>query len=215
MMTNMSIYAAFQTTPSEARKPISGGRLKGFTDINPMWRIKKLTEQFGPCGLGWYIQIVDQHTEVGADGEVKAFATVNLFVKFDGEWSAPIQGVGGASFVAKEKGALYTDDECYKKAVTDAIGSCCKLLGMSADIYFDKDRTKYTVLSETEETAKAETFKADKAERQAKYFELVSMLTPEQQIALENQKQKKLEMWSIAEITKTINKINERNSKNA
>ena len=46
-------------------------------------------------------------------------------------------------FVAKEKSGLYTSDECYKMALTDAISVACKALGMGADIYWQSDRTKY------------------------------------------------------------------------
>lgn len=53
MSDNMRIYNAVREVPKEAQKPITAGRLKGMTDINPMWRIKKLTELFGPCGVGW------------------------------------------------------------------------------------------------------------------------------------------------------------------
>lgn len=50
-MTNLEIYEKSRTVPKEAKKSIAGGKLKGKTDINPMWRIKKLTELFGPCGV--------------------------------------------------------------------------------------------------------------------------------------------------------------------
>ena len=40
MSENMSIYNAVRSVPNEAIKPIGAGRLKGFSDINPMWRIK-------------------------------------------------------------------------------------------------------------------------------------------------------------------------------
>ena len=50
---NLDIYNNVRAVPAEAKKEIRGGRLNGKTDINPMWRIKKLTEQFGPCGIGW------------------------------------------------------------------------------------------------------------------------------------------------------------------
>ena len=46
--------------------------------------------------------------------------------------------------VASEKGGLYVDDECYKKALTDAISVACKSPGVGADVYWDGDRTKYT-----------------------------------------------------------------------
>ena len=50
-MENMDIYDRVRTAPQDALKPITGGRLNGKTDINPMWRIKTLTELFGPCGI--------------------------------------------------------------------------------------------------------------------------------------------------------------------
>ena len=53
MMENLGIYESVRKVPVSALKTISSGRLKGMSDINPMWRIKKLTEQFGPCGIGW------------------------------------------------------------------------------------------------------------------------------------------------------------------
>ena len=47
-------------------------------------------------------------------------------------------------FVAKERNGLYTSDECYKMALTDAISVACKALGFGADVYWQADRTKYT-----------------------------------------------------------------------
>lgn len=49
-MDNMTIYNAVRSVPDSAKRRIEAGRLKGKTDINPMWRIKALTEQFGLCG---------------------------------------------------------------------------------------------------------------------------------------------------------------------
>ena len=56
-MDNLKIYNSVREVPEEAKKLIQAGNIKGFTDINPMWRIKTLTEQFGPCGFGWYSEI--------------------------------------------------------------------------------------------------------------------------------------------------------------
>lgn len=141
---NMSLFEKFRVTPAEARKQITGGRLKGFTDINPMWRFKRLTEVFGPCGIGWKYEIVSQRIQPGYGNEVSAFVDILLYYKMDGAWSEGIPGIGGSSFVAVETKGAHTSDECFKMALTDAIGTACKALGMSADIFFEKDRTKYT-----------------------------------------------------------------------
>ena len=143
MEKNLEYYIKCKTPPPEALKEIAAGRLKGFTDINPMWRIKVLTEMFGPCGKGWYYTIDKQWLEPGVGGDAAGFVNISLYVKFDNEWSKPIAGTGGSMFVALEKNGPRTSDEVFKMATTDAISVACKSLGVGADIYWDKDRTKY------------------------------------------------------------------------
>lgn len=141
-MENMTIYDACRSVPESAKKAITAGRLKGKTDINPMWRIKRLTEQFGPCGIGWYYKPVRKWLETHGD-ETAAFVDIELYVKIGGEWSMPIAGTGGSMFAARQKDGVYVSDECYKMASTDAISVACKQLGIGADVYWDADRTKY------------------------------------------------------------------------
>ncbi len=142
-MENMEIYEKFRVVPDTAKKEIKAGRLKGMTDINPMWRIKALTEQFGICGIGWKPQIIRTWIDVGANGESITNVEILLFVKVDGQWSEGIPGIGGSKLVSKETAGLYTDDECYKKAYTDALSVACKSLGIGADVYWEKDNSKY------------------------------------------------------------------------
>ena len=143
-MGNMTIYEAYRSVPDNAQKPITGGHINGFTDISPMWRIKCLTEAFGPCGIGWYTEITEQWIVQGPDGKHAAFCNIKLYIRVDGEWSKPIVGTGGSSFVNIFKGKPATSDEAYKMAYTDAISVACKSLGIGADVYWDKDRTKYS-----------------------------------------------------------------------
>ena len=152
---NLELYNRIRDVTKNATKPIAAGRLKGKTDINPMWRIKTLTEQFGPCGFGWRYEIIKMWNEQGANGEIASFVHINLFVKYKGEWSEGIQGIGGASFVSNEKNGAYTSDECYKMALTDAISVSCKALGMAADVYWDNDSTKYTKSSPIDDNRKS------------------------------------------------------------
>ena len=141
-MDNMTIYDKLKITPQEAQKTIGGGRLKGFTDINPQYRIRALTEQFGPCGIGWYYTPDKKWTETAGD-EILCFVDISLYIKVDGEWSKPISGTGGSSIYAKEKAGMYASDEGYKMATTDAISVAAKQLGIGADIYWQKGETKY------------------------------------------------------------------------
>lgn len=145
-MDNLKFYEMGRSVPDNAKKSIGAGRLKGMTDINPMWRIKKLTEMFGACGIGWWYDII--HKEIVHDDYSKqkaAFVDIKLYYvdPESGVASKGIYGTGGASFVAQEKNGAYMSDECFKMALTDAISVAAKALGIGADVYFDKDRTKY------------------------------------------------------------------------
>lgn len=161
---NMRFYAKVQDTPQEARKEISAGRLKGYTDINPMFRIKKLTEVFGPAGFGWWTQNEKFTFEECKTGETAVFCTLELVVvdPETKEASHPITGIGGNKFVANEKNGQYCNDEAMKMAYTDALSIACKALGFSHDIYFAKDRTKYSLAEDEarEEEPSAEEFQA-------------------------------------------------------
>ena len=112
MSDNMRIYDAVRAVPEEAKRAITAGRLKGKTDINPMWRIKALTEQFGPCGDGWGYTIDRLWIEEGAKGEKCAFAMISLWYRQDdGMRSDPVIGIGENMLVANEKNELYNSDE--------------------------------------------------------------------------------------------------------
>ena len=133
---NLDIYNRIKDVPEKAQKKITGGRLNGMTDIKPMWRIEKLTEIFGICGFGWKTTIKNKEIIEGANGEKIAIVDIDLFVKIGEKWSEPIEGTGGSSFVANESKGLYTSDECFKMAYTDALSVACKSLGMGATIYW-------------------------------------------------------------------------------
>lgn len=148
-MENMMIYDAGKSVPAEAQKTIKGGRLNGFTDINPMWRIRKLTELFGPCGIGWYYEIDREWLErYEGTGEVAAFVRISLYIKADGEWSKPIVGVGGSMFAANERNGVRVSDEAFKMAQTDALSVACKNLGIGAAVYWSAGETKYSHMTD-------------------------------------------------------------------
>ena len=144
---NLRYYELLRKVPDYALKQIGAGRLKGMSDINPVYRIKAMTEAFGPCGIGWKYVITKQWLETYGQ-EVKAFCNIDLFIKVDGEWSDAIPGTGGSSLVAMERSGAYVSDEAYKMALTDALSVAMKALGVAADVYYSKDKvgqfdTKY------------------------------------------------------------------------
>ena len=148
MASNMDIYNALRQPPKTALRQIGGGKLKNFTDINPQWRYEAMTEQFGPCGIGWYYDIIRTWDKECSSGEVLVWMEIALYVKENGEWSKPIRGTGGNKIVNFEGGKLVPNDEGYKNAETDALSVAMKKIGMGADIYAGRwDGSKYKDVS--------------------------------------------------------------------
>lgn len=151
MSENLKLWNSVKRPPETALKTIKGGRLSGMTDISPQWRYQAMTEQCGPCGIGWKYEIKRLWLEAGTEGQQVAFAEIALYVKYDAifkegspEWGDPVPGVGGSMFIAKEKDGLRTSDEAFKMAVTDALSVAMKQLGVGADIYMGMwDGSKY------------------------------------------------------------------------
>lgn len=74
--------------------------------------------------------------------------------------------------ISKESGGLYTSDECYKMAFTDAISVACKMLGFGADVYWIADKTKYD--KTLNNNAKSENIPSKLDKPLSKYQKLIS-----------------------------------------
>lgn len=151
----MDKYKRLSRPPQTALKLIQAGRLKGKSDINPQWRIEAFTQEYGQCGTGWKFEIENLWNAPGPDDQVFAFAKIQLYVYIaDSGWSSPVPGIGGSMLVAKETAKLHANDEAFKMAVTDALGTAMKFFGVAADIYMGLwDGSKYKdreVIKETD-----------------------------------------------------------------
>lgn len=201
---NVELYNRFRECPESAKKKITGGNLNGKTDINPMWRIKRLTEEFGPVGFGWKIDIVNQWIEEGAEGVRVANVKINLYVKYNGEWSEAIPGIGGATLVDKQSKGLVTDDDAFKKAYTDAQSVACKALGIAADVYYERDpESKYNTDGEQNPTPPKPQQKPQQNTSPSKYQIIKDLLKTKTSIDFD-----KVSAWILAKWGKAI-KINE------
>ncbi len=141
-------YRKLAQPPPQALRPITAGRIKGKTDINPQWRYEAMTEEYGLCGMGWKFEITRRWTETGPDGQVFAFVDLNVYVSAEPTlpptWSEPIPGNGGSMLVKKEKGGLHANDDAFKMATTDALSAALKMIGVGADVYANRwDGSKY------------------------------------------------------------------------
>ncbi len=162
-MDNLGIWNKFSRPPKEALKTIGGGRLKGMSDVNPQWRLKAMTEQFGAIGIGWKYKIVE-HWNEAMNGEVACFVKIELFFMNGEVWSEPIEGLGGSMLLTKESKGLYLSDEGYKMALTDALSVAMKQLGVAADIYAGLwDGSKYRETPPTKQPDRVEITEAQQA----------------------------------------------------
>jgi hypothetical protein len=135
---NLVRYNRLSKVPKEALKPIDFGALKGKHSINPMWRIKAMTDEYGPYGEGWEVDYDYDFRGAGAYEMV----IVKTFVraKVDDQWTPAARGVGTAMLTNKNG----VDDDAIKKALSDSLSVAFKFFGVGGDVYMDiVDGDKY------------------------------------------------------------------------
>lgn len=159
---SLDTYNKLKHPPQDAIKPITGGRLKGKYNIDPQWRYEIMTEVFGVIGIGWKYTIDNKWTEQGSDGQVAAFADISVYIYNKDRWSEPIPANGGSMFIEKERSGLHTNDECYKMAITDALGNAMKMLGVGADVFRGVFDNKYEKGNSSGSKASAKTNQPEK-----------------------------------------------------
>lgn len=140
MTDGMAIWDKLsKTDPAHTKQFSRAGGFKG-TAVKPQWVVMRLTEEFGPCGLGWGInQPTFQVVPAGA--ETLVYCTVSCW---HGTLENVLWGVGGDKVTTSRSSGPFNDDEAFKKAFTDAIMNAFKFLGVAADVHMGLfDDSKY------------------------------------------------------------------------
>lgn len=154
---NMKLwYSVNKTAPSDTKK-VSFGR--AFTAISPQSQRRAATEQFGPYGLGWGIEVGSEDWKVWKDGDTELVDyTAVLFYKINGELGRfPINSCI-ARVATSGKGKHLLDEDWNKKVSTDALTKGLSMLGFNSDVFEGKfDDNKYI----QNEAQSAEQEKAD------------------------------------------------------
>lgn len=138
-----------KTDPNSTKQYQGAGGFRG-TAINSTYQIRKATSIFGPIGIGWGYEIVedridDGHAIAGKDADGRPFVHDNIVTKIhtlrvkmwfmlDGK-RGEVEHYGHTPFVYLNKHGPQTEAEPAKKSLTDAIGKCLSMLGFSADIF--------------------------------------------------------------------------------
>lgn len=143
MSDNKALWKRAFTTDPKAVKPITGKQYAG-NSPKPYWIIERLTDEFGPCGIGWGFSILNERFERFSDTDTLHVAVVRLWYVLDGK-RGELEQVGQtkASYVTS-KGSFMLDEDAPKKSVTDALVKCASYLGFAGDIFSGRwDDSRY------------------------------------------------------------------------
>ena len=155
-MKNMELWRSVCVTDPAAVKPITGKQYKG-NSPKPYWVIQRATETFGPCGIGWGIDVVNERFERFGDTEALHVALVRVWYFQDGKRGHIEQmGQTRAAYMSAA-GKYIVDEDAPKKSVTDGMVKCLSMLGFAGDIFSGQwDDSKYVEWAAAE-TARRET----------------------------------------------------------
>ena len=183
---NLALWKQLAITDPKATKPFTkSGGFRG-TQIDPTWRVMRMTEVFGPVGEGWGYEIMDTRVESGM-----VFCMVRAWYVRPGQTpdfggdDGPFYGHvprnarftgpqwGGTEIAPLRSGKNQPSDECFKMSVTDALGKCLVQIGVAADVHLGLfDDSKYRDMAEEAyaqkersegKAAEEEQFRKDKA----------------------------------------------------
>ena len=192
---NMELWNAVAVTnPNFVKSFTRGGGFSG-TAINATYQAQKATETFGPCGIGWGIDILEERYQDGApliqDGAVVGKEVIHvlrakLWYVYQGKRGEVIH-FGQTLFTGRNKNGFFTDEEAPKKSMTDAMSKCLSLIGFSADVHlglYDDNKYVADLRKEfgTDKNAKSENKPEGKREEAGKAEGKVNgnTLTPDQ-----------------------------------
>lgn len=149
---SMDLWNAVAVTNPNFVKSFTRGNDFTGTAINATYLAQKATETFGPCGIGWGVDILEERYQDGApliqDGTVVGKEVIHVLrVKLwyvHQDKRGEVIHFGQTTFVGSNKQGIFTDEEAPKKSMTDATSKCLSLIGFSADVHLGLyDDNKY------------------------------------------------------------------------
>lgn len=153
-MDNMKLWQSVCVTAPHAVKAITGKQYKG-NSPKPYWIIQRATETFGPCGLGWGINVLNERFERFGD-EALHVASVRVWYVLDGKRGEVEQMGQTRAAYTTAAGKYMVDEDAPKKSVTDGMVKCLSMLGFAGDIFSGQwDDSKYVEWA-AQETARRE-----------------------------------------------------------
>lgn len=133
-MKNMELWDRVKVTDPRAVKAITGKPYQG-NSPKPYWLIQRATEEFGPCGEGWGLEVKSEGFHRMTDTDVMHTAVVVVWYMKDGKRCAIEQMGQTKACYAKSGGGMMLDEDAGKKSVTDGMVKCLSMIGFAGDIF--------------------------------------------------------------------------------
>jgi hypothetical protein len=143
-VSNRDLWDRVSKTDPRAVKPITGKQYSG-NSPKPYYIVERLTEEFGPCGLGWGFTVENERFERFSDTDSLHVALVEFWYVNKDQQVGRFQQMGQtkASYMSGA-GKFILDEDAPKKSVTDALVKCASYLGFAGDIFSGRwDDSKY------------------------------------------------------------------------
>lgn len=160
---NLQVWLREEPTDPAMTKAFSrSGGFKG-TALNATFVMKRLTAAFGPVGHGWGYDIDRSEVVIGGPimddtrqvigHEAIQVTEITFWYLLDGK-RGQFSQVGQTTFIgySRKNGYFLTDEEAWKKSLTDAITKAASHIGIGADIHLGMfDDNKYVTARRTDE----------------------------------------------------------------
>jgi hypothetical protein len=153
---NLDIWDRVKYTEPRFVKPITGKQYKGNSPA-PYYIVRRLTEEFGPCGDGWGMKILSERFERLTSDDMLHVAHVKLWYMRNGVIGEIEQmGQTKATYKTSDGSKMMVDEDAPKKSVTDALVKAASYLGFAGDIFSGRwDDSKYVEWLTNEKFGKA------------------------------------------------------------
>ena len=140
---NLDLWREVFITDPAAVKPITGKSYKG-SSPKPYWIVEQATKHFGPCGIGWGVEVLSESYINCGPKDVIHSAVVKVWYVWNGV-RGEVQQVGGTKVAYETSTGKYmVDEDAAKKSVTDGMIKCLSMIGFAGDIFSGRwDDSKY------------------------------------------------------------------------
>lgn len=136
-MSNMSLWNSVCVTDPSAVKEITGKQYKG-NSPKPYWIIQQATKAFGPCGIGWGVEVVNERFEKMTATDILHVALVRVwYIHNDRRGVVEQMGQTKAAYKTSA-GKEMVDEDAPKKSVTDGMVKCLSMIGFAGDIFMGR-----------------------------------------------------------------------------